>query len=135
MAQGRKLNFRERMEKLRKDSKSREQCFKDLITHLKSGYSMDCFGPMSETTIMEFCKEYPGEFDKESLVEACRGGKNHWEDIGHRQAQGSCLGNSRTWFYNMSNRYGWRDKVDIEAEHKGSVAVNVISYASKKASS
>ena len=61
-------------------------------------------------------------------------GKDYWETLGKRQSEGTCLGNSRSWYYNMSNRYGWRDKHDVQAEHKGSVNVNVISYASKKPS-
>ncbi len=61
-----------------------------------------------------------------------REGRQAWEEIGHKQANGQCLGNSRTWFYNMANRYGWRDKIEVEAEHKGQVQVQVVSYASSK---
>jgi hypothetical protein len=132
MAQGKKLNFKERMKRLHSSSKDREKVFKDLIAHIRKGYSLDCFGPLSDTMIKKFCEDYPVEFDENELVEAMRGAKEHWEDIGHKQALGSCLGNSRSWYYNMVNRYGWHEKAQVETEHKGAVSVNVVSYASKK---
>ena len=78
-------------------------------------------------------KKYPEEFPREEIELALVKGKEMWERIGLRQANGTCLGNSRSWFYNMANRYGWREKLDVEAEHKGEISVNVISYASQKA--
>lgn len=135
MAQGKKMTFKERMSKLHACKSTREKTFKDLIAHIKRGYSLDCFGPISQATIENFCKTYPEEFCEEELVEAMRGAKEHWEDIGHKQATGSCLGNSRSWYYNMVNRYGWHEKAQVATEHKGAVSVNVVSYATKKASS
>ena len=73
------------------------------------------------------------EFVEEELKDAMRRGRSYWETLGKRQAAGDCLGNSRTWFYNMANRFGWREKLEVEAEHKGQVNVNVISYATQKA--
>ena len=134
MAQGKKMTYKERMAKLHVCATSREKLFKDLLAHIRKGYSLDCFGPISETTVREFIRLYPKEFCEEELVEAMRGAKEHWEDIGHKQALGSCLGNSRSWYYNMVNRYGWHEKAQVETEHKGAVSVNVVSYASKKAS-
>ena len=131
---GKKLSAKERMAKLEKDAAERRRVFKELCDHLSKGYSLDCFPTMSDVTVRKFITLYPEEFVEEELVEAKRHGKLHWEGIGHRQALGSCLGNSRSWYYNMANRYGWREKVEIEAEHKGEVAINVISYATTKAS-
>jgi hypothetical protein len=83
-------------------------------------------------SIRLYLKTYPEEFIQEELDNSLREGKIYWEDIGSRQANGNCLGNSRTWFYNMANRYGWKERLDIEAEHKGTVNVNVVSYASQR---
>ncbi len=94
---------------------------------------MDCFGPLSEVSIRKYLKVYQDEFIQEELDAALRESKTYWEGIGRRQANGECLGNSRSWYYNMANRFGWREKIDIEDEHKGQVSVNVISYASQKA--
>lgn len=129
---GKKMTPRERGEMIAGDKNERRKIFKELCDHLKRGYSLDCFVPLSDFSIRKYLKLYPEEFCEEELQETLREGKVNWETIGMRQADGSCLGNSRSWYYNMANRYGWREKIDIEAEHKGQVSVNVVSYASKK---
>lgn len=130
---GKKLSHKERVEKLEQDTTERKRVFKELCEHVSKGYSLDCFGPLGTDSIRKYLKVYPEEFVQEELDNSLRQGKEYWETIGSKQANGQCLGNSRTWFYNMSNRYGWRDKIDVEAEHKGQLAVNIVSYASSKA--
>lgn len=132
---GKKLSTKERIAKLEQNKIERRKIFKELCEHVAAGYSLDCFGPLSIVSIKGYIKTFPEEFIQEELDDALRKGKVFWEDIGRRQARGDCLGNSRTWYYNMANRYGWREKLEVEAEHKGQVNVNVISYASRKASS
>lgn len=129
---GKKRTCAERQAKLENDKTERRKVFKELQAHLARGLSIDCFPPLSKRSIYDFCKAYPDEFTLEGLEDAARQGKLWWENIGTSQANGSCMGNSRTWYYNMSNRYGWRDKVDIESDNKHSVSVNVVSYASTK---
>jgi hypothetical protein len=131
---GKKLTAKERRAKLESDKNERRKIFKELCEHLSRGLSLDCFSPLSEKSIKTYLNSYPEEFVEEELVEAMRKGKQYWEELGSRQANGSCLGNSRTWYYNMANRYGWREKLEVEAEHKGQVNVSVISYATQKAS-
>lgn len=131
---GKKLSLKEKMEKLEADRNERRRLFKALCDHVSGGLSIESFSEVSDHTIYRFLKEFPGEFDKEELDLAKKKGREYWEDIGRRQANGNCLGNSRTWFYNMANRFQWREKLDIEAEHKGQVNINVVSYASQKAS-
>lgn len=132
---GKKVSTKERRQRAEQSATDRRKLFHELCNHVAQGYSMDCFPPLSDTTIEKYLNLYPEEFCREELIEAQRKGKVFWEGLGRRQASGDCLGNSRTWYYNMANRYGWREKLDIEAEHKGQVQVNVVSYASKKASS
>lgn len=131
---GKKLSSKERIEKLEQDKSERLKIFKELCNHVAQGYSLDCFGPLSITSIRKYLNLYKEEFVQEELDNAMRQGKIFWEGIGRRQANGECLGNSRSWYYNMANRYGWREKIDIEAEHKGQVNVSIVSYATKKQS-
>ncbi len=131
---GKKLTYNERVSKLESDSTERRRVFNMLLTHLGRGFSLESFSEMSPNSVKRYLNVYKEEFVQEELDEAMRKGREMWEDIGHKQANGQCLGNSRTWFYNMSNRFGWRDKIDIEAEHKGQLAVNIVSYASSKPS-
>lgn len=132
---GKKLSVKERMAKLEGDKTERRKIFRELCEHVGQGYSLDSFAPLSKTSISSYLKLYPEEFCQEELDNAMRQGRDWWEGIGRRQASGDCLGNSRTWFYNMANRYGWREKLEVEAEHKGQVSINVINYASQRASS
>jgi hypothetical protein len=129
---GKKMNGRELKAQLEKDAELRRKVFKQLVAHLEEGYSLDCFPPCCEKSIKEYLIRYPEEWIEEDFVNAMRSGKQGWEGIGRRQATGECLGNSRSWQYNMSNRYRWRDKVDIEQETRGQVQVSVVSYCSKK---
>ena len=131
---GVKLGARERKEKLQKEPSFRRAVFKDLLRHIEAGYSIDCFGQMSETAIKNYLITYPEEFIEEELADSIRKAKGYWEGLGARQANGSCLGNSRSWYYNMVNRYGWREKIDIAAEHKGQVEVSIINYATQRLS-
>ncbi len=131
---GKKLSAKERGEKIARDKKERARIFKELCDHVSAGYSLDCFAPLSAPTIQAYFTRYE-EFDREEFELSLRKGKQMWEGIGRKQATGECLGNSRSWYYNMANRYGWREKLEVEAEHKGQISVNVVSYATQKASS
>lgn len=131
---GKKLSHKERLEKLESDSAERRKVFKELQDHVAQGLSVESFPELSVTSIREYFKRYPEEFDQDELEKSLRKGRVWWESIGTAQANGSCLGNSRTWYYNMVNRYGWHEKAQIETEHKGNLNVNIVSYSSRKAS-
>ena len=129
---GRRLTGKERREVLESDAAERRKMFKELCRHLACGYSRDCFEWLSENQIKVYIEKFPEEFVISELEDAMRRGKIFWEGVGRKQSLGECMGNSRSWYYNMANRYGWREKVDIDADVKGSVNVNVVSYASTK---
>lgn len=129
---GKKLTSKEREEKLAEDKYERRKVFKELLAHVEQGLSLESFGPLSDVSIKKYLNLYKEEFIQEELDEARRKGRAYWETVGRRQANGECLGNSRTWFYNMANRFGWREKLEVETEHKGQVSINVISYATQK---
>jgi len=131
---GKKLTHKERITKLEEDKSYRRAIFKELCDHVAKGFSLDCFAPLGDDSIKVYLKAYPEEFIQEELINALREGKESWEAIGRRQATGDCLGNSRSWWLNMAHRYKWSDRINVEAEHKGSIAVNIVDYATHKAS-
>lgn len=135
MAKGKKTGAVDVMSKLESDAVERRKMFKELQRHVENGYSMDCFGPLSLGSIEKFLKDYPLEFVVADLEQSIRKAKAKWESIGERQSNGSCIGNSRSWVYNMINRYKWTDRVQVEAEHKGAVAINIVSYADQSTAS
>lgn len=131
---GKKQTIKEKESKLESDKAYRRKLFGELLKHIEAGYSLESFPELSPNSIRGYLQRYKEEFVQEELDAALRKARGYWEDIGKRQANGQCLGNSRTWFYNMANRFGWREKIEVEAEHKGSLNVNVVSYATRKAS-
>lgn len=131
---GKKMTVKERMAKLEDDKNERRKLCKAFCDHLEKGFSKECFSEVTHQTVERYMKSFPQEFPAEEIEAARLRGREWWEGIGRRQANGECLGNSRTWFYNMANRYAWRERLEVEAEHKGSVNVNVVTYASKKPS-
>lgn len=114
------------------DAKYRASLFAQLCKHVSQGYSIDCFYQLDHQTIAKYLDIYPEEFVREDLEIAKRAGKRAWEEIGRRQSNGECLGNSKSWYYNMCNRYNWTDKVEAKLEHTGQVAVQVINYKRDK---
>lgn len=108
---------------------SRKVAFKELCDHVAKGYSLDSFPLLCKKTIEKYFLKYPEEFVRDDFEKALRKGRLMWEDIGVKQSLGTCLGNSRTWYYNMCNRYSWAERSQIEAEHKGNLALEIVSYA------
>jgi len=109
--------------------KERVRIFKRLLQHIERGLSADCFTEFCEQQIYENMEKYPLEWPRKDFVESTRKAKAMWEDIGYRQSNGSCVGNSRSWYYNMANRYGWSEKQKLEASHEGTVNVNIVNYS------
>lgn len=128
---GKKLSYKEKVAVLREKAEERRKIFKALCKHVGQGYSKECFTELSRHHIEEFFEKYPLEFCVEEFNIARQEGQAYWESLGRRQSDGTCLGNSRTWFYNMAMRYGWTDRVEVKAEHKGAVAVNIVNYGSQ----
>ena len=112
----------------------RQRVCKELKKHLAEGLSINCFTGCGGRLLQRLIKEFPEDFDLEDIDYAKDKGMNWWEKLGKSQASGENCGNSRTWFYNMSNRYGWSDKVDLKADIKGNVNVSVVNYGTPKVS-
>jgi hypothetical protein len=134
MVKGKKMTHKERVEKLEKDKIYRQEICRKLCAHLANGYSFESFTEISIVSLKKSMVSYPEDYDEGNLQQAIQQGRDMWETIGKRQASGDCLGNSRSWWLNMAHRYKWSDRVAIEAEHKGNVNVNIVSYATSKGS-
>lgn len=100
-----------------------------LCRHLREGYSMDSFPGADKGTIKKVLESYPQELDAGSVEIAAREGQLTWERIGRDQATGKSMGNSRAWSFTMGARYGWSDRVQVEAKHSGTVHVAVVQYS------
>lgn len=129
-----RMSAKDRHKQLADSPNERKKIFKNLCRHVEQGFSLESFPELSDVTILKYLSLYPEEFIQEELDESKRRGRVNWEAIGRKQATGECMGNSRSWYYNMANRYGWRERVEVEAEHKGQVNINVVSYATLKGS-
>ena len=121
--------YKERRDALKDDEKYREWLHKRLLQHLREGLSAQCFGILDKTTMSEAIKKYPQSFDMREIESAVDEGQARWEQLGYAQANGKNLGNSRTWYYNMANRYGWSEKSKVDIDAKQAVTVQVVSYA------
>jgi hypothetical protein len=121
-------NFKEVKNRMASDAGYRQSVFKSLLKHVRDGYSLDAFNLLSLYSIEAAIKAYPDEFCVEELEAAQRDAKCFWEGLGRKQSDGTCMGNSRSWYYNMSNRYKWTDRVQAEVEHKGNLNVSIINY-------
>lgn len=106
----------------------RRGVFERLCKHVSQGFTADSFGEVSWCTCKRYLEEFPDDWDAEELARAHAQGQQYWESLGKRQADGSCMGNSRTWFYNMANRYGWTERSQVQQETKGSVQVQIVDY-------
>ena len=115
--------------KASQDASYRKIVWKKFLDHVRGGRSLDSFAMASWKTIKGLMESFPFECDVEDFEQAQREGKEGWETIGQRQATGHCLGNSRSWYYNMANRYGWSDRVQATVENTHSGTVNVVTYS------
>lgn len=122
-------DYKTRRKALEEDPAYRAWIMQKLCSHLREGFSVNCFGVIARKTLERCIKNHPNEFDLEEIESAIEEGQLAWEKLGRAQARGECLGNSRTWFYNMCNRYNWSEKSKVEAETKQAVCVQVVNYA------
>lgn len=126
-----KVDRVDRQKLIENDEKYRREIFERLLKHVREGFSLSSFDEMGEATVKRYFEKYPDEFSLDEYEAAQRAGMRFWEGVGKKQACGDCMGNSRTWYYIMANRYGWREKVELKADHSGEIQVQVVSYASQ----
>ena len=87
-----------------------------LIEHFKQGYSFAAFGGIigvSEDTLHQWVKKYK-DFSESKRI-GITASLYRWEKIGLAASLGKIVGfNASTWIFNMKNRFGWRDKIEID---------------------
>ena len=99
-----------------------------LISHMEGGLSFESFGgriDVNEDTL------YQWKHDHLEFSEAYKRGRLksmlHWEEMGHDMVLAG-QGNATTWIFNMKNRFGWKDKQEIEQNNKGEININIKDY-------
>lgn len=80
--------------------------------------------------------EWRKDGEKPEFSEAVKRGEElsnaWWERLGRKGASGESDINPTTWIFNMKNRFGWRDKQDVE--HSGKVGVEgLLQYVAENA--
>lgn len=117
-----------RMNKVGRPTKYREEFPDMLYEHMKAGLSLESFGGkigVSEETIHQWKNKQSRYFHKK-FSEAYKKGLTasllHWEEMGHDMVLAG-QGNATTWIFNMKNRFGWKDKKEIE--QSGQIDLNV----------
>lgn len=100
-----------------KTSKERQALCDAFCRHISQGLSVDSFPDASFKTIQKYIKNYPKDFPSIKIEEARRQGRLIWEKLGLGAAAGKIKNfSSASWIFNMKNRYGWKDKVEIAGD-------------------
>lgn len=99
-----------------------------LIEHLKKGYSFESFGGVvgaCKKTLYNWCDAVP-EFlhaknkgQSYSLLEWERKGIDGLYNETFKDEDGMTVSrsiNTSIWIFNMKNRFGWRDKIEVSEE-------------------
>ena len=111
-------------------TKYKKEYCKMLVEHMKEGLSFRTFGAVigvCEDTLHEWCKKHR-EFS-ESKKEGALYSELFWSKMGRSGAAGKINGfNATAWIFNMKNRFGWRDKKEIDTNITASegLTVNII---------
>jgi len=114
-------------------TKYKEGYCKDIIKHMEEGYSLQSFAGtinISPCTLNEWQKKHP-DF-KDAVEQGKLKGLLFWEKAGILGAKGRIPGfNVATWIFTMKNRFGWRDKKDIEHTGKDGGPMSITALIKK----
>jgi transposase len=105
-----------------------------IIDHMEKGYSKDSIAGLlriSRDTLYQWVKKYSDFSD--TIKEGEELSRLFWEQKANdhltHYKDGKQL-NSTVWIFNMKNRFGWRDKIDVEEKQTSDVNVE-ISFSKK----
>lgn len=107
---------------LGRPSKYKPEYCQMLVDHMASGLSFESFAAVIDVnrdTLWEWLKVHEDFSDSQKVAsDKCR---LFWEKLGINEIMnvseyqgGSKSLNSTVWIFNMKNRFGWRDKQEIE---------------------
>ena len=87
-----------------------------LREHMQSGFSYEAFAGkigIAIETLYNWEKKQPDFLEAKKI--AVNEARYTWERLGIAGMTGKIIGfNATVWIFNMKNRFGWRDKRDIE---------------------
>ena len=102
----------------------------EYLAHISSGYRDKSFTVCDMDTFTNYCNKYPNDFPTDMIERARRERMLFWERIGIEGTTGKIQGyNSRSWEFNMKNRFRWSEKIELES--RGNI-VTSISFVERK---
>ena len=108
-----------------------------LFKHMAEGLSFASFGGLpkvkvSNVTLYTWLDVHP-EFLK-AKQEGEAASRYFWENLGRLGCVGKLPGfNLGAWVFNMKNRFGWRDRQDVELSGRGGGALEIdVTHMSKE---
>ena len=108
----------------------RKKLLTEYLNHICCGYSDKSFTLCDMDTFVHYCKKYPNDFPTDMIERAKRERMLFWEKIGIEGTTGKIPGyNSRSWEFNMKNRFKWSEKIEVEST--GNI-VTSISFVERK---
>ncbi len=99
--------------------------------HLANGFSKESFLLCDPQTFRRYMAKYPQDFDTQKINEAERASRRFWEQLGIEGTRGKEVKievkrkqngevrtttqgfNATAWIFNMKNRFGWKDKIEL----------------------
>jgi hypothetical protein len=103
-----------------------------ILEHLSGGLSVESFGGIvgvSRASIYQWEIDFP-EFS-DSIKAGREASYLFWERLGRAAGTGKIPGfNAAVWIFTMKNRFGWRDKTEVE--HSGSMTLEQLVVGSTK---
>lgn len=102
-----------------KTPEERKQLCSEYIAHVESGLSDECFPACDPVTLKKYIQLYPVDFDTDAMIRAKRKRQLFWEEVGRDGTVGKIKGfNSKSWQFNMQNRFGWKEKREEDVNLK-----------------
>lgn len=91
-----------------------------IIDYMSGGKSKDAFAGhigVAKSTIYEWIKKHREFSNSVKIAEAkCQ---DFWEELGVVGTTEGKNFNASTWIFNMKNRFGWRDKTEVDHTSQG----------------
>ena len=101
-------------------TKYKEEYCQMLIDHMEKGFSFNSFAGIirvNTDTLAEWRNKHKSFSDAQKLGRALS--SLFWEKMGMAGAAGRVPGfNAATWIFNMKNRFGWKDKQELDLSSK-----------------
>ena len=95
-----------------------------VIDHMATGLSFEAFAAVigvAKETLYTWVDKHPEFMDAKK--EAFEKSRLFWEKVGVGQATGEIKGSSTTWIFNMKNRFGYRDKIEVSGDEDKPFAI------------